>query len=150
VADVLKAALVSTQAALNSLASSTASAAAAATDTSAGGAQTGAGGAAVAASAAALATTGASLQRGLQQQAPQEPPEVMAVMGQTLVLHLPPAFIAALGGPQAAARAAAAAVQGGLQGLYVGRAQLAAPLGASFTAGRTLHPLELLPVAAEG
>ena len=119
--DVLKAALVSTAAALAGL-----------------GTQAGGGGQRVAG--------------GVPARRPEPEPErpsVALVLGHSLVLCLPGAFIAAAHGGDAGAAAAAVAgaVQRGLARLRVGRAQLAAPLPAAFTAGRTLHLLDQLPVA---
>jgi hypothetical protein len=72
---------------------------------------------------------------------------VALVLGHSIVVLLPAAFTAAhAGGAAAAAGAVAAAVWRGLESLYVGRAQLAAPPAAAITVGRTLHPLDQQPV----
>lgn len=86
---------------------------------------------------AAIPTTGAGQQQ--QQAQAQEKPEVVLVLGHSLVLRLPAACTATLGGTGAAASAVAAAVERGLRSLYIGRALLAAPLAAVVTAGPSLH-----------
>lgn len=124
-ADVLRAALVATQGAL--------------------------------AAAAAAAATGAQQQQRQQQSAhPQqaqaaaaERPELVLALGHSLVARLPASFVAAHGGSgSAAAAAVAAAVQRGLQSLYVGRAMLSAPAAAVLTAGPSLHLWDQAPAGA--
>lgn len=105
---------------------------------------------------AALVSTAAALKGlgaragGVQAARPEpEQPGVALVLGHSLVLHLPGAFIAAAhcGDASAAAAAVAGVVQRSLACVRVGCGQLAAPLPAAFTASRTLHPLDQLPVA---
>lgn len=74
-------------------------------------------------------------------------PGLALVLGHTLILHLPGSWAARCGGGDEAAAAVAAAVLPGLRSLYVGRAALAAPLGARLTSGPTLHLLDQRPVA---
>lgn len=85
----------------------------------------------------------------LQAQQQPEWPEVVLVLGHSLVVHLPGQYITGAHGGDggAAAAAVAGAVQGALGRMRVGRAQLAAPPAAVFTAGRTLHLLDQVLVA---
>lgn len=76
-------------------------------------------------------------------------PELVLVLGHSLVVHLPCQYIAAAhaSDTSAAAAAVAGAVQQALSRMCVGRAKLAAAPAAVFTAGRTLHPIDQVPVA---
>lgn len=112
--------------------------------------------AALASTAAALASldaqagsTGAQRTTGRAQMRQPEWPEVVLVLGHSLVVHLPGQYIAAAHGGDGGAAAAtvAGAVQRALSHLRVGPARLAAPLAAAFTAGRTLYLLDQMPVA---
>ena len=110
--------------------------------------------AALASIAAALAglpalVDGSSDQRAAARTPRTERPEVVLVLGHSLVVHLPGQYIAAAHGSDGgtAAAAVAGAVQQALAHLCVGRTKLAAPPVAAFTAGRTLHLLDQAPVA---
>ena len=104
--------------------------------------------AAVVSTHAALAGLGPSCGPRGDSPGAQQPqgPQVALVLGHSIVLHLPSAFLAAHGGsPGAASAAVGAAVLPGLRSLYVGRATLSVPLGARLMAGPSLHLFDQQP-----